>query len=448
MRTVWQIYTLISQRLLRWSALSVLAGIVLILLGGTHILDRPFLRTTGIQAIAWGLIDAAIAQGGQWLAVRRRGDRSEAENDKEEAHKLRRLLLVNTALDVFYVSGGLVLAFSLGARDAGWRGHGWGIVIQGAFLFFFDLLHAQIVPAGIPQDAAALYRGKTEHRAFLFPAAGEATAAAAAKAPAALLVHGYLGSPAEVRALGQALSGRGWTARGPLLPGFGEDIETLPRRRFEDWMAVLEEELTALQAEHRPVLLVGYSMGGALSLCLVARRLAALEAGQEAGTGLLPDGLVLLAPFTQAAPGSFESLWGWLRRLLPVVRPLRWANMDQPHLRHSMRGLMPDVDLDDPEEQRRLRQIAVPTDILTGLIECNRATRRASRPLPLPTLVVQGDRDQLARPRYTRRLVQGLGPGVRYHEVDVGHGLVYPDEPSWAEVEGTVLAFADHVRGT
>jgi pimeloyl-ACP methyl ester carboxylesterase len=107
---------------------------------------------------------------------------------------------------------------------------------------------------------------------------------------------------------------------------------------------------------------------------------------------------------------------------------------------------MPDVDLDDPEEQRRLRQIAVPTDILTGLIECNRAARRACRPMPLPTLVVQGDHDRIARARYTRRLVQGLGRGVRYHEVDADHSLIYPDEPSWAEVERTVLAFADQVR--
>ena len=38
-----------------FAALSVLVGIALILVGGTYILDVPFLRGFGIQAIAWGL---------------------------------------------------------------------------------------------------------------------------------------------------------------------------------------------------------------------------------------------------------------------------------------------------------------------------------------------------------------------------------------------------------
>jgi carboxylesterase len=441
--TVWELYTLISRRLLRWSALSVLTGIALVLVGGTYILDLPFLRGFGIQAIAWGLIDAAIAHGGQWLADTRRGDRPASENDEREAGKLRRLLLVNVVLDVFYVTAGLILARALGAQDPGWKGHGWGIVAQGVFLFVFDLIHAQRVPYGLPQDLSAIYRGKVEHESFEFVPSPDQ---AGPKPPAALLVHGYLGTPAETRALGQALAGNGWKTRGPLLPGFGTDVNTLPVRGIEDWLAVLEDELAALQAGHETVLLVGYSMGGALALCLVARRLAAQEAGR---TAPLPDGLVLLAPFTQAAPGLLESLWGAIRRLVPpLIRPLRWADLNQPHLRHSMRGLMPDVDLDDPAVRRRLRQLVVPIDIVSGLVECSCTARRECRPLPLPTLVIQGEHDKVARPGYTRRLVQGLGPGVRYLEIDAGHSLVYPSEPGWPKVKQTVLAFADEVLRT
>ena len=184
MHTVWELYNLISQRLLRWSALSVLIGIALILVGGTYILDAPFARGFGVQAIAWGLINAAIAQGGQWLASRRRGDRPESENDDREAGRLRRLLLVNTALDVLYVTGGLILALTLGAEDPGWKGHGWGIVVQGAFLFFFDLIHALMVPHGLPHDASAMYRGKAEHEPFVFAPSPDQAGPAS---PAALL---------------------------------------------------------------------------------------------------------------------------------------------------------------------------------------------------------------------------------------------------------------------
>jgi pimeloyl-ACP methyl ester carboxylesterase len=80
-----------------------------------------------------------------------------------------------------------------------------------------------------------------------------------------------------------------------------------------------------------------------------------------------------------------------------------------------------------------------------GLVECSHMARRACRPLPLPLLVLQGDHDEVARPRYARRLARCLSPGARYQEIDAGHGLVYCSEPSWPEVRQTVLAFADQV---
>jgi hypothetical protein len=40
------------------------------------------------------------------------------------------------------VLGGVWLIQTWGADAALWRGHGWGVVIQGGFLFFFDFLHA------------------------------------------------------------------------------------------------------------------------------------------------------------------------------------------------------------------------------------------------------------------------------------------------------------------
>ncbi|MBM4427863.1 MAG: hypothetical protein FJ031_11590 [Chloroflexi bacterium] len=60
----------------------------------------------------------------------------------KETANLKRILLINTALDVFYVAGGIALIFTLGAENPEWRGHGWGIIVQGGFLFFFDLFHA------------------------------------------------------------------------------------------------------------------------------------------------------------------------------------------------------------------------------------------------------------------------------------------------------------------
>ena len=73
----------------------------------------------------------------------------------ETARNLRRLLWFNAALDVGYMAGGVWLARSKGRDDANWRGQGWGIVVQGAFLFVFDLVHARRTPRPAPVETGA-----------------------------------------------------------------------------------------------------------------------------------------------------------------------------------------------------------------------------------------------------------------------------------------------------
>jgi hypothetical protein len=145
---IWQYYKAITRRLLVWSIVSVIAGVVLLALGALW-------QGVGLQAIAWGAIDAAIALVGGWVTRRRRvglADPSASEVLAREARNLRRILLINTGLDVLYITGGVILALTLGTQNLFWRGNGWGIVIQGGFLFFFDLFHALACPGlGVPR---------------------------------------------------------------------------------------------------------------------------------------------------------------------------------------------------------------------------------------------------------------------------------------------------------
>jgi hypothetical protein len=139
---IWQYYQAITRRLLVWSIISVIAGVVLLFF-------NPLWQGVGLQAIAWGAIDAVIALVGGWVTRRRRAglaDPSAPEMLAREARNLRRILLINTGLDVLYVTGGIILVLTLGADNPFWRGNGWGIVFQGGFLLFFDLLHALSVP--------------------------------------------------------------------------------------------------------------------------------------------------------------------------------------------------------------------------------------------------------------------------------------------------------------
>ena len=415
MDTIWDLYSALTRRLLWWGGGSALLGITALLLGS------PFWTGFAIQAIAWAAVDAAIALLGRRASRRRKQayvDPLAPRVVEGEAAKLRRLLWINTGLDVLYVTGGLALVLSLGTTHLTWRGHGWGIVVQGAFLFFFDLIHAQSVPAAVPRDLATLYRDP-EHAPFCWPV-GE---------PAALLVHGFLGTPAEISPLAQSLHQSGWAVRGVLLPGFGPDIETLPERRYEDWLAAVELALAKLRRKHSPVLLVGYSMGAALSLV--------------AATQHPLDGLVLLAPFIHPVSPLLGAMWAILRPLMPrYVRPLRRTDLGDPHVRASLTEVMPDLDLDDIEVQRALREAAIPVSILFQLRKSGLRAWRKAPEVTVPTLVLQGDGDSVAKPRYTRRLARRLRHRAGYIEVEAGHRLVHRVEPNWPEVEQAVLEFA------
>ena len=141
----------VSTRLMLWSVLSMAVGALLWRRGS------PFWRGFGVQSLGWGVVDAVIAGSG--LLGQRRSAQPSATGDPERAaRKLRRLLWFNAGLDVGYMAGGVWLARTKGREDAGWRGQGWGIVVQGAFLFLFDLYHALRVPRGgvsQPDDIAA-----------------------------------------------------------------------------------------------------------------------------------------------------------------------------------------------------------------------------------------------------------------------------------------------------
>jgi hypothetical protein len=132
---IWQFQNLISKRLLQWSFASVLLGF-LMRFGG------KFWKNLGNQFIAWGVIDAAIAVGGQ-IVSNERLDKYEnagrAEVKQKEAKNLSRLLWLNVALDVLYILAG----FLWSKRD---KGSGLGVLLQGAFLLFFDSFHVLKLP--------------------------------------------------------------------------------------------------------------------------------------------------------------------------------------------------------------------------------------------------------------------------------------------------------------
>ncbi len=264
---------------------------------------------------------------------------------------------------------------------------------------------------------ANLFQG-TEHQAFTWNGG----------TPKALLVHGFPGTPAEMRPLAESLHGAGWTVHGLLLPGHGSQIETLFDHGHADWVEAVEAALAELWRDPHPVLLIGYSLGAALALQAVVAR--------------PPTALVLLAPFWQLGATWQQWLGFLLKPVFRRMRPLQKADFTNPQVRHGLTNLLPGINLDDPEVQQNLRDLTIPTRIFEELHAVGRMAYRLAPRAALPTLIVQGWGDEVVRPDLTRRLLQRLPGPLRYEEVSSGHYMIHPDDPGWPHLEQTVLHFA------
>lgn len=83
-----------------------------------------------------------------------------------------------------------------------------------------------------------------------------------------LLIHGFTGTPSEVRHLGEYLRDKGYTVKGILLKGHGTTPEDMRKCSYRDWISSAVEGYKALKHECDEVFAVGLSMGGILSLYL------------------------------------------------------------------------------------------------------------------------------------------------------------------------------------
>lgn len=85
--------------------------------------------------------------------------------------------------------------------------------------------------------------------------------------PACLLVHGFTGTPKEMRWMGEFLNREhGFHCLGIRLTGHATRMEDMIRSRYTDWMASVEDGYHFLSEVSDRIYLIGLSMGGILTL--------------------------------------------------------------------------------------------------------------------------------------------------------------------------------------
>jgi carboxylesterase len=209
-----------------------------------------------------------------------------------------------------------------------------------------------------------------------------------------LLIHGFCGTPPEVRGLGEHLAANGFRVHGALLVGCGTTPEDLLATGWSDWIDSAQAQLDELKRECHQVFVAGQSMGGTLSLILGARNSDVAAIATMAA-------LVNLGRWTE-----FQLFLG--RRIL------KWHYPDRNN-----------VDLWDKEAVQQLRSYnrrAMESHI--DLIHLYREALRQAHDVDIPALVLHGNRDGTVAPANAKLIADAIGPTatLRYFERS-GHAM-------------------------
>jgi carboxylesterase len=109
-----------------------------------------------------------------------------------------------------------------------------------------------------------------------------------------VLIHGFTGSPKEMRLMGEALNQRGLTVLGIRLAGHATQPDDLIRTRWWDWLASVEDGINLLSKSCDRIFYAGLSLGGVLAL--------------TAASHIPPTGVIAMS-----APYSVDSRIKYLR---------------------------------------------------------------------------------------------------------------------------------------
>lgn len=211
-----------------------------------------------------------------------------------------------------------------------------------------------------------------------------------------LLVHGFTGSPAEMRPLGQKLAHLGYTVHAVQLAGHDGTSDLVGTVDASAWIADVERGLCEVRQHCAHVFVIGFSMGGALALHLAARHPEIVA-------------LVALSPAIRLPRWWHEAALPIAHRIVPEFYPLARADFSDPGVRQEVLRRSPPgppPDLDDPAVVAYIRHAA--RFSLKGVYnvqQVGQSTRRVLAHVRQPLLVMHGTADDVAVPACARQVM-------------------------------------------
>lgn len=231
----------------------------------------------------------------------------------------------------------------------------------------------------------------------------------------ALVLHGFTGNPGSMRGVAEALAAAGYHVEMPLLPGHGTTVDDMLPTRWVDWAGAAEEAFHTLAARADKVVVVGLSMGGALTLRLGADH---------------PEvaGLVCINPATQPqAPEVVEMLQGMIDGGTDIM-PGIGSDIADPDAHESAYEGTPLAPL-----------LSLVNDGLAPLGDLYASMRQ-------PLLLMNSPQDHVVEPAQAEFLADRYGGPVERVTLERSYHVATQDYDKELIFEQTV-AFADRVTG-
>jgi carboxylesterase len=210
-----------------------------------------------------------------------------------------------------------------------------------------------------------------------------------------LVIHGFTGNPSSMRTIAEAMAAAGHAVELPRLPGHGTTIEEMVPTRWDDWTGEVELAYQRLAFAAERVVVVGLSMGGALTLWTALRH---------------PEvaGIVCINPATMSQP---DDVIGMVEEMLS----------DGTEVMPAIGG-----DIADPDVVESAYD-GTPLRALLSLVDAARELSGRYGELSMPALVITSRQDHVVPVEHSEHLVATYGGPVEHVWLDRSYHVATQD---------------------
>jgi carboxylesterase len=194
-----------------------------------------------------------------------------------------------------------------------------------------------------------------------------------------LLIHGFTGSPSEMRLAGEYLNSEGFTVLAPRLYGHGSTIDELSKTNWKYWYASAEDGYHMLKGMCGEIVVAGLSMGALLGLKLCTEY-------------PITKVVSLSAPIYIADKRIY---------MLPLAKMFR-EYVPKRHWQMRRQSLSED-------EKYLIGYDQTPLKSLSSLLELISQTKDLLPEIKTPVLLIQSENEHTVEPRSAQYIYDNLG---------------------------------------